>query len=291
MFGYLTPLTDELRIREYKAYRGVYCGLCKELGRRYGQASRLLLNYDLVLIALAADGLAGTAPHFAPERCIAAPFARHPVCGPTPGLALAADALLLLSWYKLRDDLADEGAPRRVFSRTACLTLKGAYGEAARRRPALDALFCRCMEHQAALEAAGCALPDEAASPSAELLGGLFAECAAEEDQRPVLERYGLFLGRIIYFLDAAEDFERDAAQGRYNVFLQAGVCREEMLRQARALCNMCAGEATMCYHLLPLKENRPLLDNVMYLGLPQSILRIGESQKDKRRNRHERPL
>ena len=62
-------------------------------------------------------------------------------------------------------------------------------------------------------------------------------------------------------------------------------------LRQARALCNMCAGEATMCYHLLPLKENRPLLDNVMYLGLPQSILRIGESQKDKRRNRHERPL
>lgn len=291
MFGYLTPLNDELRIREYRAYRGVYCGLCKELGRRYGQASRLLLNYDLVLIALAADGLAGVPPQLSPGRCIAGPFARHPISGPTPGLALAADALLLLSWYKLRDDLEDEGALRRVVSGTACLALKSGYGEATRRRPELDALFSRCMARQAELEAAGCALPDEAAAPSAELLSGLFAACAAKEKQRPILERYGLFLGRVIYFLDAAEDFERDAAQGRYNVFLRAGVCREEMLRQARALCNMCAGEATLCYNLLPLQENRALLDNVMYLGLPQSILRIGESQKDKRRNRHERPI
>ena len=60
MFGYVLPLTAELKVREWHAYRAYYCGLCKELKREYGFLSRFLLNYDLVLPALLADGMAGT---------------------------------------------------------------------------------------------------------------------------------------------------------------------------------------------------------------------------------------
>ena len=58
VFGYVLPLTAELKVREWHAYRAYYCGLCKELKREYGFLSRFLLNYDLVLPALLADGVA-----------------------------------------------------------------------------------------------------------------------------------------------------------------------------------------------------------------------------------------
>ena len=114
MFGYITPLINELRVREYQEYKSVYCGLCKELGRRYGFISRMLLNYDLVLIALVADGLSGEVSICQPERCIANPLVQKPVRGSSFGLSLAADALVLLGWYKLKDDLADSGFLHRV---------------------------------------------------------------------------------------------------------------------------------------------------------------------------------
>ena len=35
MFGYLQIDKAELKVREYEAYKSVYCGLCKQLGRDY----------------------------------------------------------------------------------------------------------------------------------------------------------------------------------------------------------------------------------------------------------------
>lgn len=283
MFGYITPLVSELRVREYNEYKSVYCGLCKELGRRYGLASRMLLNYDLVLIALVADGLSGEAAGCCAERCIASPLAKRPVCGSSRGLALAADALVLLGWYKLLDDLADGGPLRRIPARLGLLLLRGAHRKAALQRPELDEVFCRSMQAQQALEAARCALPDQAADPSAQMLGALMAACSPEPRCQRILYRYGMFLGRVVYYLDAAEDFQKDAARKNYNVFLQASLDREQMLSRARALCNMCAGEAIASYHLLGLQRNAALLENILYLGLTERIRQIGEPRKRKR--------
>ena len=33
MFGYVTANKPEMKIREYEYYRGVYCGLCRALGK------------------------------------------------------------------------------------------------------------------------------------------------------------------------------------------------------------------------------------------------------------------
>lgn len=46
MFGYVTAYKPELKVKEYEAYKGVYCTLCKEMGREYGILSRFLLSYD-----------------------------------------------------------------------------------------------------------------------------------------------------------------------------------------------------------------------------------------------------
>ena len=46
MFGYVKTCTPQLRLCEWEAYRGIYCGLCRTLGRRFGPLARLTLSYD-----------------------------------------------------------------------------------------------------------------------------------------------------------------------------------------------------------------------------------------------------
>ncbi|HPV63556.1 MAG TPA: DUF5685 family protein, partial [Fervidobacterium sp.] len=33
IFGYVTPLKPELKIKEYDIFRGYYCGVCTALGK------------------------------------------------------------------------------------------------------------------------------------------------------------------------------------------------------------------------------------------------------------------
>lgn len=279
LFGTITPLTEELRVREYTEYRSVYCGLCKELKRRYGFFARLLLNYDLVLVALLADGLSGEDGGTRPERCIVNPVRPRPTAGESAGLALAADSLLLLSWHKLRDNLHDEKLGKKLLCAAALPFYHFHYRRAAQHRPELSAAIAAAIEKQSALEAAGCTSPDEAAAPTGEMLSALFADCAEGAD-RPAAARLGMFLGQIIYLLDAADDFDEDAASGSYNVYHTAGIPRDEALRLAKEQCNMRAGEATLCYHLLAMRRYREIFDNVMYLGLPKAIAAAGCPKK-----------
>ena len=51
MFGYIKTCTPQLRLCEWEAYRGIYCGLCRTLGRRFGPLARLTLSYDFTFYA------------------------------------------------------------------------------------------------------------------------------------------------------------------------------------------------------------------------------------------------
>lgn len=280
MFGYVTPAKPEMKVKEFESYRAVYCGLCKQLKQDYGFASRMLLNYDLVTVALLADGLSGQAGRPCAERCIANPLHKRCMLHDTAGLGLAAAALVLLSWYKLADDVADEAFVKRLAARAARLALMRAHKKAAAAFPALDACLAQETARQQTLEAAKSQNPDEAAEPTGRMTGAIFALCAASEAQVHILERLGLFLGKVLYWLDAAEDYEKDKAKGRYNVFRLAGLEREEAVERARQLCRLAAGEAARCYNLLDLQLNRPILDNIIFLGLPASIARAGEAPR-----------
>lgn len=52
MFGYVRIYKPELKVGEYEQYQGVYCSLCKQLGKSCGQTARLSLSYDLTFFAL-----------------------------------------------------------------------------------------------------------------------------------------------------------------------------------------------------------------------------------------------
>ncbi len=284
MFGYVLPFKPEMKVREWYAYRAYYCGLCKELKREYGFISRFLLNYDLVVPALLTDGIAGIQAHMCPERCIANPVEKRPMCQSTEGLRLAADSLVLTVYYKLCDDLADERFFRRIPALLLRPFLSAMRRKAAARRPALDETLRVQTQAQQALEKRESRSFDEAADPTARMTAALFAQACPGNR---ALERMGLFMGKIIYYLDAAEDYEKDTRSGAYNVFVLNGLSREETIRQAQLLCRMCAGEAALAYNLLDTGPCRALLDNIVFLGLPQSISLAGQERSTRRNGAH----
>ena len=57
VFGYIKPVKAELKVKEWEAYQGIYCGLCKQLAERYGLFARMTLNYDFVFLAVLDMGL------------------------------------------------------------------------------------------------------------------------------------------------------------------------------------------------------------------------------------------
>lgn len=285
MFGYVQPVKPEMKVREFESYRAGYCGLCMQLKRDYGFLSRMMLNYDLVTVALLADGLAGRKSKACHKRCIASPLRCRCMQESTEGLRLAAGSLVLLCWYKLTDDTQDESGLRRIGAKCLQWGLRKAYRKAAAQFPQLDRVLAEETLHQQQIENAKSCNPEEAAEPTGRMTGAIFELCAANEQQKHILNRMGLFMGKVLYWLDAAEDLEKDKTRGRYNVFLLEGLDKNEAVDRVRSLCNLAASEVARCYNLLDLELNKPILDNIIFMGLPAGIGRAGQPPQKADRN------
>ncbi|MGD9559331.1 MAG: DUF5685 family protein [Oscillospiraceae bacterium] len=283
MFGYVLPVKAEMKVRDFESYRAVYCGLCKQLGKSYGVFSRFLLNYDLVLLAVTADALSGEAGCVSCDGCFANPLARRPTLYSTGGLALAADGLVMLSYHKLRDNLSDESFWKRVGYGLLQPFARRMYRKAAARRPQLAEAISQAMGRQLLLETAHCASVDEACEPTALMCQALFAAVAENESDRRILSRLGLFAGQVVYLLDAAEDYAGDQKNGRYNVFIEAGLSHADAIHTAQRRCRMAAGEIALCYNLLNIRQYKDILDNIFFLGLPMGIAQAGTKRNERK--------
>ena len=114
MFGYVRIYKPELKVGEYEQYQGVYCSLCKQLGKSCGQTARLSLSYDLTFFALFRMALDDGCPRFERGRCFLHPVKKRPCCASNDHIRFAADASALLTYYKLRDNIQDSGPVRRT---------------------------------------------------------------------------------------------------------------------------------------------------------------------------------
>lgn len=276
MFGYVKVYQPELKMGEFEQYRGVYCALCRRLGRRYGPFAQWSLSYDFTFLALLRLAQAERCAGFQKKRCPYNPFKKRACVCDTESLDAAADAAVLLTYHKVKDTIADSGFFKGLGARLLLPLAANDRRRCRRRHPDWDRAVADCMERQAALEKAGCASVDQAAEPTAELLRFLFTLDATDETRRRVLERLGYCLGRWIYLADAADDLERDVRSGSYNpLALSAGLTRETPDRlpavreQARLSLNATLAECKAAYELLTVHRFDGILRNVLEWGMP----------------------
>jgi len=270
LFGYVRVCKARMTCGDYEVYRGVYCSLCKALGRRYGPLARLTLRYDMAfyaLLALREDGEA----RFAPARCAFNPLRKCLGCK-SAAIDAAADVSMLMAYYKWRDTLRDSAWYAKLLWAPAGIFFLLAGRRAKRRAPQAERIIRVAVMAQAMQEAgyrkqdAGEDVsPDACSHPSAHALGALCALLDAR------LYRLGYLLGRWVYLMDAADDCEGDRKRGRFNPFLSGGCDPEGLIRATSA---ELAGEweALEAYEEPDAAESTPeirrILENILTLGL-----------------------
>lgn len=282
MFGYVRLFKPTITMGEYEQYKGIYCTLCKRLGKRYGVLSRFTLSYDMTFLALLEMALGEENPDFAPSRCSFNPAKRCLKAGNTAAIDRAADVGTILTYYKLKDTLADEGLGKKLGALCVLPFAAAARKRACKRRPDTDTLVAEMMTRQAALETEGCSSIDRAAEPFALMLQSLAADAAAEDTQRRILERFGYCLGRWVYLTDAADDLAEDLEKGRYNPYvLSRGLTAGDTdgiaaTRQyAGESLNACLAECIAAYNLLEIRRFDGILRNILEQGMPHTQKRV----------------
>ncbi len=267
MFGYVRPLHAELKVRELEDYKAVYCGLCRTMGKRYGFLARFTLNYDFTFLAMLLSAGSETCSTKL-CRCPAHPFRKRKMCLQMPTLDVAADESLILSYHKLRDDVADNGFFRGLPARLAGWALKPAYRKAAALRPEFDQKVAACLKELHILERERCPSLDRPADTFARILQAA-APAAGDECRDRALGQLLYHVGRWIYLVDAWDDLKDDARSGSYNPVLERyrhspGEHEEDVritLLHSRNL-------ALSAYGLAQSPQWDGILSNILYLGL-----------------------
>lgn len=280
MFGYIKPAKAELKVKEWEAYQGIYCGLCKQLARRYGWFARMTLNYDFVFLAVLDMALREKQIHFCREHCVVHPLKKRTCCRPNESLELCCDVAMLLTCHKLEDDLHDEGFLKRTMVRLILPFARRNYRKAAAFRPELAQKLREQMQRQQQLEDGHCANVDQAGEPTACLMGQVLSSLSEDPMRRRVLERLGYLLGRFVYLIDALDDWDEDTAKGRYNPFAERAAQEQEtdrraMYADARGTLYLTIAEMRKTYDLLGVRSLDTVLENVLYLGLRSTVDQI----------------
>ena len=291
MFGYVRTYTPELRVREHEYYKGTYCGLCKSMGKCTGQCSRLGLNYDFVTFALIRFALTAEQTSFSQKRCLLHPLKKRNTMNRNAQLDLTAYISALLSYHKIRDDLADESFWRRVATRLFLLpSVSIMRRKALKSSDSIAELDRICAQKLATLSDYE---KDSSAPPSVDFPASIFGEilgeflaCELDGSKRKIAYSAGYCLGKWIYIADALDDAEDDAKKKRFNPFLKLYGGKLPSVEQIQdielALKNELFGlEAAL--DLIDCERDTTaieLIHNVIYLGMPKRIEEIRKKQK-----------
>jgi hypothetical protein len=236
MFGLMKASTCSLA-DEFKLHRRLhYCGTCKTMGSLYGHKSRMLLNHDTVFLAEVLSAIADTDAGlktwnraYQSFNCLALPAS-----GTAMPLALqiAATATVVLAQFKIADQITDSkgllwNAARKMFSgdfREARARLKAWHFPFGELQQVLLSQESREARAAHSTQSADDILND-LAEPTA-IATAMFCELGARLVGRPEAEsrlyELGYNFGRLIYLLDAFEDYEKDRRKGDFNAIASA---------------------------------------------------------------------
>ncbi len=276
MFGYVKPFSAELRVKEYEFYRATYCGICRAMGAHTGALSKATLSYDSVFLALVRM-LYIPAEQIGAEkrRCIVHPVKKRPMLNENDALIYTAKAFAVLTYYKLRDDIADEKAGKRILA--GAVSPIASHAVSLSGLPELEAIAKEKLDAISELEREKVMSVDLPAKLFGELLGEIFAFGLSGSD-RVVTYQCGSALGRFIYAADAAEDYYKDRKSGSYNPYVLSydgkDLTPENRESIKCALIHECKN-IELAVDLMPFEgrgtiEN--IIKNIIYLGLVERI-------------------
>lgn len=267
MFGYIRPLKSELKLKEYNAYRSVYCGFCHALGKA-GPFLRLSLSYDFTFFSILALSLDEEFCGFCQKRCPVKPFKKYGCVKDNEKFEYAAALSIMMLYEKANDNLSDR---EHILS---SLLLKGylkkRYRKAADKYKEEAQILTYFTKNQKEAEKNFTSL-DSACHSTADTLSKIFSKLSKNQNKSELLSRLGYNLGRWVYLIDALDDLEGDLKKGRFNPLILRfkGESDLEKIKDfAKGELSVSASMAGDCIEALELYNFSPIIENIVYFGL-----------------------
>lgn len=290
MFGYILPEKPELKVREYELFRAYYCGVCKSIGKRFGQLPRLTLNYDSAFLAVLLSCLSEEKLEVRRERCIAHPLKKRMAIKNNRIIDYASDINVILAYYKMQDNWKDE---RSMVSAAGMLLLKSAFEKIEREHAKMCVIIKDRLKELSDLEKQKCDSVDMAAEPFAKLMEEITAyePFCSDKNTEKVLRWIGYNIGRWIYILDAYDDIEKDINKKAYNPFIhqykysggEIAEFRSKIKPGAEFNLTYSLSQIAKGFELLQKKSDAAIADNIIYMGMlrkTENILNAGSCSK-----------
>lgn len=285
MFGYVKINKPEMKVKEYEAYRGLYCSLCRSLGKNFGVLSRLTLSYDVTFLLLVRLSLGLTVPEFRKGRCPFSPSKKCNYCiNGEDELRFSAAVSIMLFYYKIKDNIADGSFFRKMLMYIILPYALLKYRKAEKMYPDVAKMIDEGMLRQSETEKTKTPLTDKAAHESADILGKIFAYGFSDEKAKAY--RFGYGIGKFVYLADAADDIVKDIKNKSYNPFVEKYKLikepDEEIKKEIEGTLNMSAAVAAEAFSEIEKKTLTPIVENIIYDGLENTMKTILKGKTEK---------
>lgn len=271
MFGYVTIDKPELKIKEYEAYKGVYCTLCKEMGKEYGLLSRFLLSYDGAFYVMYKLGLSNDEIAVSNSHCSFNPCKKcMKITCENNIYKLACAITVILAYFKLVDNLHDSNFFKKIILYILYPHFNFIKNKAKKKYPEIFRIVDTGMQKQFALEKENETSLDKSAHPTAEILSQLFS-FDETGDKKENAKQFGYQLGRVVYFLDAFDDYEKDIKDNSFNPFKNC----DDIVEISTHTINMSIGALTETFTKQKFNNFAEIIENIIYDGLSLQMDRI----------------
>lgn len=280
MFGYVTVPKGLLTEEEYGVFTSYYCGVCKAMGRRASQLSRLGLSYDVTFLAIVLSGVCGSFSETVYERCIAHPKKKRPCIKNDRIIDYSASVGVLLSYLKLADDWHDE---KSIKALVGMAVFRSGYRRIMKKYPEEIAEIKKQLDELSRLEKEKCTSIDETADAFAKILEYLCApQFIGDETVRRVLAWFGYNLGRWIYIIDAFNDIDEDIKSGSYNALVESGIKdKRSCVDMLEPSLTFTLENMTSAFELMDFKRNKDIIGKIIYTSLKQKQKMILAGEKE----------
>ena len=280
MLGYVKAFKPEMKMKDYELYRGIYCSLCRALGRNYSPIAQLFLSYDFAFAAVLRLAAAENGCSFIKKSCPYNPAKKCMICQSKETLDSCSHAIIITVFYKILDNMHDGGVKSKIIAYLLYPIVFLMHRKAKRLAPDIDKIICGSMKIQYETEKKNGAGIDEAAHPSADALGKIFS-LGFDGERKNALYSLGYMVGRYVYILDAADDLEDDLKNGSYNPFageyaeIKNERIRTEFVQRVTGMLNLTQSNALDALDSVEKKRFEDILENIVLEGLDFSRERM----------------
>ncbi|MDT7788720.1 MAG: hypothetical protein QOF58_7139 [Pseudonocardiales bacterium] len=276
MFGIIRPCRNRMGAELRSAWLAHLCGMCLSLRDEHGHLSRLVTNYDGLLISAAVEAQSVVSRRTAGPCALRGMKSADVAIG--DGARLAASVSLVLASLKIHDHVDDgDGlagkvgwAGRVVAQRWAAKGLGTASDLGFDASVMIDTVRRQPEVERAAGLGSSVLLVTEPTETATGFAVAQTAMIAGRPGNVEPLREVGRLFGRVAHLIDAVEDLEEDRVAGAWNPLLATGTSVDE----AHRLCLDALAGIRLALKDVEFTDSR-LVHKLLVHELEESVVRV----------------